>query len=235
MTSVTLKPRNLLVFLSSGALLLGVPTVAYGQGESGAAPAVPGGAEAKMREFETEAIGADHAAAHARQREIAREAPADDRSASLTPRAAPAPVVPVAKGGKWEDATPIPVIAINAIMLPTGKVLMFAYPARPGYGDYAKAFVWDPVSGTSDPVDPPIDPDTSQPTNIWCGGASFLPDGRVLVAGGNVNDPLNDFHGIRKVFTFDPVAENGICRRPTRTWPRGAGTPRRCSCPMAAR
>ena len=57
-------------------------------------------------------------------------------------------------GGKWDDARTIPVIAINSVMLPTGKVLMFAYPARPGYGDsdYAKAFVWDPVSGTSDEV-----------------------------------------------------------------------------------
>jgi len=61
-------------------------------------------------------------------------------------------------GGKWDDARTIPVIAINSVMLPTGKVLMFAYPARPGYedpgdpGDYAKAYVWDPVSGTSDEV-----------------------------------------------------------------------------------
>ena len=62
MTSVTLEPRNLLVFLSSRALLLGVPTVASAHGgaaeQSAAAPAAPGSAEAQLREFESEAIGA---------------------------------------------------------------------------------------------------------------------------------------------------------------------------------
>lgn len=29
-------------------------------------------------------------------------------------------------------AAPIPVIAINAALLPTGKVLIYAYPGRPG-------------------------------------------------------------------------------------------------------
>ena len=172
MTSVTLKPWNLLVFLSSGALLLGVPTVASALGESGAAPALPGGAEAKMREFESEAIGADHAAAHARQREIAREEPRDDSASRVTSRMAPM-AEPKHVGGGWEDPREIPVIAINSVMLVTGKVLIFAYPARPGSlgyenpddYNYATAYVWDPVTGASKQVDPPLDPDTGKPTN----------------------------------------------------------------------
>lgn len=215
---MTLKPRFLLVFLASGALFVGAPALAQADGpvdRGGAlAPAAAGGDEARLRAFETPALGAEHAAAHARQREVAQEqAQADGDDARPQPRAAPAPVVPAAVGGLWGDARPIPVIAINSVLLPTGKVLMFAYPARPGYeepgdpGDYAKAYVWDPVSGTAKQVDPPLDPATGKPTNIWCGGASLLPDGRVLVTGGNVDDPLTDFHGLNTVFIFNPFSE----------------------------
>ena len=218
MARVTLEPRILLVFLAAGALFAGAPTLAHAHGDTDVgvapAPATAGSAEAKLRAFETQAIGAEHADAHARQREVAQEAQRDGSATQTQARAAPAPAV-ANVGGKWGAARTIPVIAINAVMLPTGKVLMFAYPARPGSPgyedpddyDFAKAYVWDPVSGTSKQVDPPIDPDTGKPTNIWCGGASFLPDGRVLITGGNVDDPRTDFHGINTVFTFDPFTE----------------------------
>ena len=214
MAWVTLKPRILLVFLAAGALLAGAPTLAHAHGDTDVgvapAPAAAGSEEAKLRAFETKAIGAEHAATHARQREVAQEAQRDGSTTRPQERAAPAPAVAENVGGKWDAARPIPVIAINSIMLPTGKVLMFAYPARPGtpgYEDEANAYLWDPVTGTSEQVDPPIDPATGKPTNIWCGGASLLPDGRVLITGGNVDDPLVDFHGLNTVFVFNPFTK----------------------------
>lgn len=169
-----------------------------------------------MRQIETRTLGAEHARTHAFQRAQAqREAAAERRNPVQTARiraAAAAPRSAANVGGQWGPERPLPVIAITAAVLPkgpkTGWVLMFAYPARPGRTDQptdlARAYLWDPTSGESVPVDPPVDPATGKPTNIWCGGISFLSDGRILVTGGNVNDPLKDYHGINDVFTFDP-------------------------------
>ena len=52
--------------------------------------------------------------------------------------------------------------------------------------NYAEAYVFDPATGTSVRRDPPIDPATGKPYNIWCSGQVLLRDGRVLVAGGNL-------------------------------------------------
>jgi hypothetical protein len=71
-------------------------------------------AEAALRRVETARLGAEHAAAHAAQRQLAREAPAAGaRSAPPTPL----PPVPPQTGGAWAPAAPIPVIAINAALL----------------------------------------------------------------------------------------------------------------------
>lgn len=70
-------------------------------------------AEAALRRVETARLGAEHAAAHAAQRQLAREAPAAGaRSAPPTPL----PPVPAQTGGAWAPAAPIPVIAINAAL-----------------------------------------------------------------------------------------------------------------------
>ena len=88
-------------------------------------------------------------------------------------------------------------MAINAAMLPTGKVLWYSYPANPNLiaagpdaPNTAQAWLWDPVTGHTKRVDPPLwlDPrdGVMKPANIWCSGTSFLIDGRVVVAGGNL-------------------------------------------------
>ena len=114
--------------------------------------------------------------------------------------------------------TNIPSLAIHSVLLPTGKVLMFAYPDSRKIEDtnYSVAFVWDPVNDPTGAaikeVDPPINPDTGKPYNLWCAGQTLLPNGDVLVAGGNKRydaptTPYTPFEGLNAVLTFNPFSE----------------------------
>ncbi len=98
--------------------------------------------------------------------------------------------------GQWEGPFDWPVIAIHAFLLPTGKVLHYAFPGNP---ENPNAYVWDPETGRFTPV----------PVNrpLFCSGHSFLADGRLLVTGGNGPAPPNEFRGIRDTHTFDPFSE----------------------------
>ena len=87
-------------------------------------------------------------------------------------------------------------------MLPTGKVLYFTGPT------IARAYLLDPVTRTTERVDPPSLPGQSDPANIFCAGQSLLPDGRVLIVGGTVERRV----GLNTIFTFNPF---------TKTWARG--------------
>ena len=109
--------------------------------------------------------------------------------------------------------------ATHAVMLATGKVLWYSIPSHPdrplGPRRLAVAVLWDPSKGTGPSsfkrVNPPIDPTTGQPVNIWCSGNSLMADGRVLVTGGNlmytVESPGGKFAGLNHVYTFDPFTE----------------------------
>jgi hypothetical protein len=77
-------------------------------------------------------------------------------------------------------------IAVHAVVLRTGKVLLF-------FGTPLAA-VWDPATGETTEVD--------APECVFCAGQAVLPDGRVLVAGGLVADTPES--GPPYVFTFDP-------------------------------
>jgi hypothetical protein len=106
-------------------------------------------------------------------------------------------------------------MAINAVMLRTGKVLMFSYPKRDfGTTDYGSAVVWDPSKGTGadsfKQVPPPIDPDSGKPANIFCAGQAVLDDGRVLVVGGNLryeNESNHYYAGLNRAYVFNPGTE----------------------------
>ena len=95
------------------------------------------------------------------------------------------------------------VLAIHAALLRTGKVLFFAgssnNPDRAD-GDF-RSIVWDPVQRTFFAPPTPID--------FFCAGHAFLPDGRLLVAGGTKEyDFGHPFFGLRDAFTFDPDTES---------------------------
>ena len=110
------------------------------------------------------------------------------------------------------------VLAVHAALLPTGKVLFFAGSgssamrfANPDFGDEAKgnftSVIWDPAAA------PPANffhPHTiraadGRPFDFFCGGDTFLADGRLLSAGGTIG--YNPFRGRQDVTVFDLAAE----------------------------
>ena len=126
---------------------------------------------------------------------------------------------------KWEDGENLPpedskVTAVHACLTHLGQVLFFhcrSYPFWTRIYDpvtntvFAENYVvpkW-PVyyeAGESTPAYP------IQASKIFCSGHCFLPDGRLLVAGGELNNPYPDAYehiapdrGLRYSFIFDPA------------------------------
>lgn len=187
-----------------------VAAPAQGHGIARGGPDRPG--EQQLRAFESGTLGADHAAEHARQRAVARDpaqrarrrrAERAARAAGVRARASAAPDV----DGAWVAPFDIPTLAIHAALLPTGKVLWFGRRTTDD-GPFL-ASVWDPTTGRNTRVDPPRGPD-GKPLNIFCSGQSFLADGRLLVTGGNLEDPTGwdpRYKGLDTVLTFNPFDE----------------------------
>lgn len=111
--------------------------------------------------------------------------------------------------GVWDVNTKrMPVNAIHAVMLHTGKVLIIA-----GSGNNQKNFdtgqftsvLWDPTANTFKSVDTPWD--------AFCSGHAFLPDGKVLVAGGTrayedlTKNPKQEYQGLKQSYVFNPETE----------------------------
>jgi hypothetical protein len=72
--------------------------------------------------------------------------------------------------GEWSPVLPAPIILIHTHLMPDGKVLIFG---RTGVR------VWDPATGSFT--------DAPSPSLVFCAGHDFLPDGRLLVAGGHIS------------------------------------------------
>lgn len=123
--------------------------------------------------------------------------------------------------GEWGPVIPLPNVAVHAHLLPTGRVLMWGRRDRPDQsldtdppsplqqnGQNAPAatstpFVWDPTTQDVTKTPIPTHGDAARtPANLFCSGHSFLPDGRLLVAGGH----LADSAGLNQVTIYDPTA-----------------------------
>jgi hypothetical protein len=215
---------------------LAIAPAAYGHGSEGhagdAVPVASSAAERALRAQETAALGPEHAAEHARLRAYERDprwlrALRRASVAAARERVRMAQRVPLDRSGRWPKKGRFDLVAgdgtkvfgINAVMLPTGKVLWYSYPNHPdrppGPQHVAHALLWDPAKGSGPRsfkrIDPPVNPATGQPANIWCGGSSFLANGVVLAAGGNLRypaeTPTGKFSGLNTLFTFDPFTE----------------------------
>jgi hypothetical protein len=120
--------------------------------------------------------------------------------------AAPLPVPNPSVARQWSEIIPLPNVAIHTHVLPTGKVLFWGRRVNPTDSVDVQAsepFVWDPATRTSTPTAnrPTLSDGTS--INIFCSGHTFLPDGRLLVAGGHIVDS----NGINQVSIYDPFQD----------------------------
>ena len=110
--------------------------------------------------------------------------------------------------GTWtKTAQPSPVRAVHAALLHTAKVLLTAGsgndPVQFAAGTF-KTAIYDPTTGS-------MRSDIATPYDLFCSGHAFLPDGRLLVAGGTTayGNSTTDvpYKGDKRVRIFDPVTE----------------------------
>ena len=90
--------------------------------------------------------------------------------------------------------TSVPIVQVHLHLLPTGKVLSWGGPDSL----IPNTYIWDPTSGAFSVVVPP--------SELFCAGHSFLPDGRLLVAGGHIMNDLGiNGLGLPNTNVFDPA------------------------------
>ena len=103
--------------------------------------------------------------------------------------------------GRWEllpcDSQ---VLAVHGAVLNTGKVLFIS-----GSGNNLNSPEYRTVLVDYEQGDHKL---VTTPTDVFCGGHAFLPDGRLLFAGGTKS--YNAFKGETAAYLFDPVLEDYI-------------------------
>lgn len=121
--------------------------------------------------------------------------------------------------GKWELLPFLSgVLAVHAALLHTGKVLFFAGSgssavrfASPDFGNEAKGIFtsvvwdWEAPPGANFFHPNTIRAANGEPFDFFCGGDAFLPDGRLLSAGGTSH--YNPFMGRNDATVFDPQTQ----------------------------
>jgi PKD repeat protein len=120
----------------------------------------------------------------------------DRRSPISSPRidATLAATATAATMGVWEAPFAWPIVAVHLALLPNGKVLAF--------GRDGDEYVWNPATNGFSAV--------PAPSWVFCAGHDFLPDGRLLMAGGH----LDDDKGIADANIFDYVTQSWTPVRP---------------------
>jgi N-acetylneuraminic acid mutarotase len=89
--------------------------------------------------------------------------------------------------GQWSSVQTWPYRAVHTHLLPNGKVLSWSQFTE---GD--KTQIFDPSTNS-------VATSTIAPFNTFCAGHAFLPDGRLLVAGGHIADGV----GLQHAAIFD--------------------------------
>src|SRR4051794_17718460 len=149
---------------------------------------------------EVSLLGVDHACEHLKGRQFVetKAGRAAMKGASLAATSDLATTDP-AVIGSWTNATNpgTKTIAISAVMLHTGKVLIFGGKYKSTDKNTA-AYLFDPTTGTGHEV--------PAPAAVFCGAITPLADGRVLSVGGTDVVP----QGIVDLWLFDPVTEQWV-------------------------
>jgi hypothetical protein len=102
--------------------------------------------------------------------------------------------------GSWTAPFNLTLVSIHAVMLHTGKVLLFSWPDQTVGSD---AVLWDPVSGEITNVA------LTYQRDIFCSGTSVLADGRVFIAGGHIyQGAIQPTQGVVNTTIFDPTANS---------------------------
>jgi hypothetical protein len=100
--------------------------------------------------------------------------------------------------GAWSAVLPTEVVPVFTAVLPNGKVLIWdsvgdnpteTYPDH----SFTRVMVWNPADNTSRRVD-------LQGANLFCAGFAHLPNGNILIAGGNANAAMD---GIVRTYVFN--------------------------------
>lgn len=99
---------------------------------------------------------------------------------------------PRAAAGEWSAVQAWPYTAIHMHLLPTGKVLFYS-----SYDDADNPQLWDPATAS-------IVAANKAGYNIFCTGHAFLPDGRLFVSGGHVED----FVGLPNAYIYNPFTDS---------------------------
>ena len=93
--------------------------------------------------------------------------------------------------GQWSPVKNWPVRTVHAILLPTGKVMFWAHPNR------QPIYLWDPETDL-------VSQAASHPEDLYCSGHAFLPDGRLLVSGGHIENRF----GLNTAAIYDPYTDS---------------------------
>jgi hypothetical protein len=101
--------------------------------------------------------------------------------------------------GQWSAVASWPIVAVHSMLLTNGDVLAWT-----DYTTNAGAQIWHRATNT-------FEPKTYSTTSLFCAGHAYMPDGRLLIAGGIVG--LIDDLGPQDATIFDPA---------TSSWSRGA-------------
>jgi hypothetical protein len=107
-----------------------------------------------------------------------------------------------AQFGVWSGTTPLPLVTVNAVLLATGKILMYG-----GQTDGYDAIVWNPTTNTIESAPVPV--------NTFCTGNEQMADGRIIVVGGHIYGHA----GLPAANIFNPTNESWTVA-PDMSYPR---------------
>jgi galactose oxidase len=97
--------------------------------------------------------------------------------------------------GRWDQVFDLKNVAVHVSVLPNGKVLYWGRTDQRGDNrdinpHICTPWIWDPKTGQQTMTQPPHPTlqDGHTTVNLFCSGHAFMPDGRLLVAGGHLAD-----------------------------------------------